>query len=279
MSKRTAEEVGMESAHALTDAWLRELVTELRTPAVVAVALTGSMARGEATRYSDVDLLRFTLTPPEVEHERYTLLMRDGWLVSLSTTTIAGKHAELERPAAALMAVSGVRQMRILDDPLGALAQLQDEAHAFSWQRLEAAADTHVSETVLGVAEEVCKVLGALERHDESAVAYGMLGLVNGLTRATAIHQRLLITSENTYFAQVQEAMGSESEWTRLFRLAAGLDAGAPTATPFESRALAGLFLYRETVARMRHLLPERHLPVVDIALAAIAQTGYALPG
>jgi hypothetical protein len=93
------------------------------------------------------------------------------------------------------------------------------------------------------------------------------------------IHQRLLITSENTYFAQVQEAIGSESVWTRLFRLAAGLDVGGSTATPFETCALAGLVIYRETIARIRQLLPERHLPVVDTALAAIAQAGYALPG
>jgi len=278
MSKRTAEEVGMGSARILTDAWLRDLVTELRTPAVVAFALTGSMARGEATRYSDVDLLRFTLTPAEAEYERYTLLMRDEWLVSLSTATIAAKRTELSQPAAALFAVAGLRQMRILDDPLGVLAQLQSEAQAFNWRQLQAVADTHVSETVLGVAEEVCKVLGALKRQDESAAAYGTLGLVNGLTRAMAIHKRLLITSENTYFAQVQETMGSESEWARLFRLVAGLDAGAPATAPFESRARAGLVLYRETVAQMRHLLPERHVPVVDMALAAIAQTGYALP-
>jgi hypothetical protein len=254
------------------------LVTELRTPAAVGFALTGSVARGEATRHSDVDLLSFTLTPPQAEHERYTLFLHDGWLVSLSKSTIAAKRAELERPGTALMAVPGLRQMRILDDPIGALAQLQREAQAFSWNQLERAADTHVSETVLGVAEEVCKVLGALERQDESAAAYGMLGLVSGLTRAMAIHQRLLITSENSYFAQVQEAMGSKSEWTRLFRLAAGLDAGAPTAMPFETRALAGLVLYRETVAQMRQLLPERHLPVVDAALAAITQAGSAMP-
>ena len=204
----------------------------------------------------------------------YTLFMRNGWLVSVSAATIAAKRAELSQAAAALFAVAGLRQMRILDDPLGALAELQREAQAFSWQRLEAVADIHVSETVMGVAEEVCKVLGALERHDESAAAYGMLGLVNGLTRAMAIHQRLLITSENTYFAQVQRAMGSESEWTRHFRVAAGLDAGAPTATPFETRARAGLVLYRETVAWMRHLLPVRHLPVVEMALDAIALMG-----
>jgi hypothetical protein len=230
------------------------------------------MARDEATQYSDVDLLRFTHTAPEAAHERYTLLMRGGWLVSLSTATIAAKRAELTQPAAALFAVAGLRQMRILDDPLGALAQVQEEASAFNWLQLQAEADTHVSETVLGVAEEVCKMLGALERQDESAAAYGTLGLLNGLTRAMAIHQRLLITSENTYFAQLQATMGSKSEWTRLFRLAAGLDVAVTNAAPFATRALAGLGLYRETVARMRHLLPDRHLPVVDAALTAIAQ-------
>jgi hypothetical protein len=267
------------SAHIPTDAWLRELVTALRIPGVVAFALTGSMARGEATQYSDVDLLRFTVTPPEGDYERYTLLMHDGWLVSLSTATIAAKRAELTQPAAALFAVAGLRQMLILDDSLGTLGQLQGEAHAFMWQQLQAEVDIHVSETVLGVAEEVCKVLGALERRDESATAYGTLGLVSGLTRAMAIHQRLLITSENTYFAQVQAAMGSKSEWSRLFRLAAGLDASMAGTMPFERRARAGLALYRETVTRMRQLLPERHLPVIDAALTAIAKSGNALPG
>jgi predicted nucleotidyltransferase len=140
MRKWAAEEVDMDSARALTDAWLHELETELRTPGVVALALTGSMARGEATRHSDVDLLRFTLTPPGAEHERYTLLMRDERLVSLSTSTIVAKRAELSQPAAALFAVAGLRQMRILDDPLGALAQLQGEAQAFSWPTFIAAA-------------------------------------------------------------------------------------------------------------------------------------------
>lgn len=261
----------MESAHIPTDAWLRELVTELHSPADVAFALTGSMARGESTQYSDVDLLRFTLTLPAADYERYTLLLRDEWLVSLSTTTIATKRAELSQPAAALFAVAGLRQMHLLDDPLGALSHLQDEAHAFSWRQLQAEADTHVSETVLGVAEEVYKVLGALARQDESAAAYGTLGLVNGLTRAMAVHQRLLITSENTYFSQVQEAIGRESKWTRLFRLAAGFDVDLASATPFATRGRAGLTLYCETVARMRHLLPERHLAVVDAALTALA--------
>jgi hypothetical protein len=269
----------MESGHAPTHVWLGALVIELRIPAVVGFALTGSVAGGEATRHSDVDLLSFTLTPPQAEHERYALCPRDGWLVSLSIATIAAKRAELERPATALFAIAGLRQMRILEDPIGALAQLQREAQACSWKQLARAADTHVSETVLGVAEEVCRVLGALERQDESAAANGTLSLVSGPTRAMAIHQGLLITSENSYFAQVQEAMGSGSEWTRLLRLAAWLDAGAPTATPFVTRALAGLVLYRETIARMRQLPPQRHLPVVDAALAAIAQAGYSLPG
>jgi predicted nucleotidyltransferase len=265
-----------------TDEWLRDLIAALATDDAIAFALTGSYARGEATPYSDVDILRFTRALPATAHERYTLLRRDGRLVSLSTTTIAAKRAELAEPENACFAVPGLRQMRILDDPTGALHDLQREAEAFTWEPLRAAADLRVSETVMGIAEEVHKVLGALLRRDESAAAYGTLGLVMGLTRAMVVHRRLLIRSENTYFAQAQEAVGRNSAWTRVFRLAAGLDVDANASmrdqTRAEARALAGLSLYRETVALTRDVLPAHHLPAVEAALAAIADSGHTIP-
>jgi hypothetical protein len=261
-----------------TDAWLPSLIAELATDDTVAFALTGSFVRGEATPYSDLDLLRFTRARPAAAHERYTLLMREGRLVSLSTDTIAAKRAQLAEPDEALFAVPGLRQMRILDDPTGALRELRREAEEFTWEPLREAADLHVSETVMGVAEEACKVLGALSRGDESGAALGTLGLVKGLTRVMAVHRRLLITSENTYFAQVQAALGSDSPWTRAFRLAAGLDRGGLDRSPTEARARAGLALYRETVSLTRAVLPERHLPVIEATLAAIARSGHALP-
>lgn len=261
-----------------TDAWLFALIAELATDDTVAFALTGSFVRGEATPYSDLDLLRFTAIRPAAPDERYTLLLHEGRLVSLSTDATEAKRAELAEPDEAMFAVPGLRQMRILHDPTGALAALQRAAEAFTWEALRAAADLHVSETVMGVAEEACKVLGTLSRGNDSGAAYAARGLVLGLTRAMAVHRRLLIASENTYYAQVQDALGQDSPWTRAFRLAAGLDHGPTDLSPAVAHALAALSLYRESVALTRTILPQRHLPVIEATLAAIARSGHALP-
>jgi len=50
---------------------LSKLSTELDDDNSVALALTGSYARGEANPYSYVDLVPFVTVPPEQESERY----------------------------------------------------------------------------------------------------------------------------------------------------------------------------------------------------------------
>ena len=247
-------------------------MVEIADAATVGVLLTGSHARGDATRYSDVDLLRFVADLPPEEAGRYTLLHRGGWLVSVSTTTIAAKRAELARPETAIWAVPGLRQARILLDPDAALAALHREAMAFEWAPLQDAANAYASYTVMGDAEEVHKILAALARGDESATLYGTLGLVLGLARAVAVQRGLLIQTENAYFRQVQEAVGPGSAWTRYFRLAAGFDASrsAGSAEPARERGLAALGLYRETVTLLRPILRPAHHDVIQATLAAI---------
>ena len=146
-------------------------------------------------------------------------------LVSLSTTTVDAKRAELSRPETAIWAVPGLRQARILLDRDGALAALLREAQAFRWEPLQPAADAYASYNVMGLAEEVHKVLGALEGADESAALNATWGLVAGLARAVIVQRGVLIRTENAYFLQAQEAAGLESAWSRAFRVAAGFEA------------------------------------------------------
>jgi len=261
------------------DTWLLAFAADLSDPAansanhIVGVALLGSYARGGATRYSDVDVVRFAEREPESEGDhysgdRYTLRLVDERIVSVTTTSLAAKRAELARPEDAVMAVAGLRQARILLDRAGALAALLAEAHAFQWAPLQARADAYASELLMGLAEEAGKIMGALARGDESACAYGALGLLPGLTRAVIVQRGVLLRSENAFFSQPQEAVGRDSAWARALRLAAGM-APTPddvTAMQFERkpaqtvqplalaaessaqrRALAALRLYRET--------------------------------
>lgn len=268
----------MATKDTLSDAFLRRLVAEFTTANIVAVALAGSYARGDATRWSDVDIIRYATALPETTEEQYTLAIRENHLVSLSTTTIAAKQAEMMRPETVIFAVPGLRQARILHDPTDALASLHEQARNFAWEPpLRAAANAHASETVMGQAEEAHKLLGALSRHDESAAIYATRGLVHGLTRAVAVGRYLLIESENSYFRQVHEAVGLDSAWTRYHRIAAGFVAGSSRLAPATALGIAALHLYRETAHLLLPLLLPRHLQVIESTLEVIAASGLAL--
>ncbi len=258
----------------LPGAFLKRLVAEFATAETVAIALAGSYARGDATRWSDVDIIRYATAMPATSEERYTLAIRDGRLVSISTTTIAAKQAEMTQPEMAIFAVPGLRQARILHDPSGALAALHQQALDFTWEPLRAAASAWASEMVMGQAEEAHKLLGALSRHHESAVLYAAHGAVLGLTRAVAVGQGVLIESENSYYRQVWETAGLDSAWTRYHRIAAGFVADARHETPVDAIGSAALHLYRETAHLLRPMLLPRHLPVIEATLKAIAAAG-----
>jgi hypothetical protein len=264
------------SAFTLPEAFLKRLVTELATTDIVAVALAGSYARGDATHWSDVDIIRYASAMPATSEERYTLAIRDWRLVSISTTTIAAKAAEMTRPEEAIFVVPGLRQARILHDPSGALAALHQRARDFTWEPLRAAANIYASEMVMGQAEEAHKLLGALNRRDESAALYAAHGAVAGLTRAVAVGRGVLIESENSYYRQVQEAVGFDSPWTRYHRIAAGFVVDASHKLPADAIGSAALHLYRETASLLRPLILQRHLPVIEVTLDVIAASGLA---
>ncbi len=264
------------SGSALPEAFLKRLVAECATEGIVAVALAGSFARGDASRWSDVDIIRYAATLPATTEERYTLAVRGGRLVSLSTTTIAAKEDEMTRPEQAIFTVPGLRQAHILHDPTGALVALHQRARDFTWEPLRAAASAWASEMVMGQAEEAHKLLGALSRRDESAMAYTTLGAVLGLTRAVAVGRGVLIESENSYFRQVQEAAGAKSAWTRYHRIAAGFVADVSREPP-TAISVAALHLYRETARLLWPLLLPLHLPVIEATLELIAASKLTL--
>jgi hypothetical protein len=264
------------SAFKLPEAFLNSLADEFVTTDIVAIALAGSCARGNATRWSDVDIIRYATTMPATTEERYTLTIRDRRLVSVSTTTIAAKQAELTQPEAAIFAVPGLRQARILHDPSGALAALHQRARDFTWEPLRAAASAYASEMVMGQAEEAHKLLGALNRRDESATLYAAHGAVMGLTRAVAVGRGVLIESENSYYRQVQAAAGFDSPWTRYHRIAAGYVIEPGHATPADAIGIAALNLYCETARLLRPLFLPHHLPVIQITLDVIAGSQLA---
>lgn len=258
-------------ATPLTPAELVLLARRFDGPDIEAIALIGSHARGDATPHSDVDLLRFAATEPTLERERYRLWLVDGRLVSVSTTTIASKRADLSRPEMAILVVPGLRQARILTDRDAQLAALIAEAHAFTWTpALRAAAAEHASEALAGLSEEVHKLLGARARRDESAMLYAALGLQQGVTRAALVARGVLLSSENAYFAEALRLAGPGSRWERLLRVVIGFDALPPGAAPARARGEAALWLYVEAAVLLADTLAAEDAALVAEAVALI---------
>ncbi len=173
--------------------------------------LHGSYARGDAIPfYSDVDTVRIVQeTSSLLRHKRY--IWRDGYLISFSTRPLSVYREWFATPERAIFAVPGVQEARILIDKDGTFSAFQQVAKAFRWESLQAAADAYSSQLLLEQTEMVLKLLRARVLHDKIALMDMTLEIFSAATEAIAVHRGVLITNGNTYYHQVQEAVGRDS--------------------------------------------------------------------
>src|SRR6266511_3678799 len=115
-------------------------------------------------------------------------------------------------------------------------------------------------------------IVGSYARGHESTVLYATWGLVKNMLEAVAVQRGIMIASENRYFDLIQDSVGRDSERTRTFRRAWGLEADA---SHYKGRGAAALRLYCLTVAMFNELIPEKHREVVNKTLQLIKEAGY----
>ncbi len=259
---------------SLPDSFLQSIICSLDGPDVVGVTMSGSFARNQASRYSDVDLQRYVHVLPKNRYEHYILQYVQGLLVSVKTLTVEAAQESLTRPDKAIWAIPGLRQMKILLDKEGILAGLKQAAEQADWSRLQPAADEFAADELMGYAEEVHKLLDGLEQDSESKVLYAVWGMVDGMARTLAVQRRLLIPSENEFFQMVQDSAGHASNWTRSFRIATGMDPTPLSQPPYRLRGEAALRLYVYTACPLLESIPERYREVVGTALKLIQESG-----
>lgn len=257
----------------LTDPFLQSALEKIDSPDVVGVGILGSYARGQESKYSDVDFDIFVSRMPENEYDRYTLRYWDGKLVSLKYALLDDELAALTNPRQAIWAAPGLSGMKIVLDKDGSLAELQKMAQKFDFSLLQPLADEFAAEEIMGNAEEVHKILNGLLRGHESTVLYATWGLVKNMLEAVAVQRGIMIVSENRYFDLIQESVGRDTKWVSAFRTAWGLDS---TSSQYQSRGAAALTLYRLTAAMFDDLIPEKHREVVKNTLRLIKEAGYA---
>jgi hypothetical protein len=253
--------------------FIQSILEKIDSPDVIGVGIVGSYARGQESKYSDVDLDIYVSKLPESLYDRYTLGYLDGKLVSLKYTLLDDERSALTNPRRAIWAVPGLRGMKILLDKDGSLTALQKAAQEFDWSALQPAADEFAAEEVMGCAEEAHKILNGLARRHESTVLYATWGLVKNMLEAVAVQRGILIVSENRYFELIQDSVGRDSAWTRAFRTAWGIEADT---FRFQTRGAAALTLYRLTAAMFDELIPEKHREVVSRTLQFITEADYS---
>jgi len=257
----------------VTDPFIQSALKRLDSPDVIGIGIVGSYARGQESRYSDVDFNIFVSKLPENPYDRYTLRYWDEKLVSLSYALFDDELSALADPRRAIWAVPGLRGMKILLEKDGSMSALRQAAQNFDWSPLQSAADEFAAEEVMGNVEEVHKILNGLVRGHESTVLHATWGLVKNMLEAVAVQKGLIIVSENRYFDLIQDSVGRDSKWTRAFRTAWGLD---PNASQYQSRGVAALTLYRLTASLFDDLIPEKHRDLVNRTLQLIKEAGYS---
>ena len=255
---------------SLSDPFLQSALEKIDSADVIGVGIVGSYARGQQSKYSDVDFDIFVSRLPEDPYERYTLQYWDDRLVSLKYALLNDERAALTNPRRAIWAVPGLRAMKLLLDKDGSLSALQQDAQDFDWAPLQPAADKFAAVEIMGCAEEVHKIMNGLSRGHESTVLYATWGLVKNMLEAVAVQKGILIVSENRYFDLIQDSMGRDSKWTRAFRTAWGLDSGT---SQYQSRGTAALTLYRRSAEMFDELILEEDRQVVNRTLQLIRET------
>lgn len=224
-----------------------DVAGELLAAGADAVALVGSVARGDALPTSDIDLIAVGNGPGS------RLLIRSGRQVSVSWRTEAEVRGGFHRPEDAGGAVPAWRAAHVLADPAGVARRLMDEALAWTTSVVDEAADRWVAEQVTGYAEEVHRLVGQATGGSPRMAAVVRSLLAVRLPMVLAVHRRLLYDSENRLWDLVADTEGPD--WTAAQDRAFG-----------ETRA--ALDLYALLARRTEHLLDSEQADVVQQALA-----------
>lgn len=230
-----------------------ELAEEAAADGAKAVYLTGSWARGDAHRESDLDIRVIGPDTPK------TLFRRNDFLVSCEWQGEQQHRKALEAVDDVGSVVPGWRSAHLLHDPDGIAASIQKEAEEWGWSRVEDKIDEHVAGEITKYAEEIHSLIGNLDQGLRSGAAMERNMIVAGLAPALSVHLRLLYETEKELWDLVGEKMGDG--WGELQARAVG-----ENDEDFVTSCIATLELFRRAVDRTIHTLDERQKEVVEHA-------------
>ena len=229
-------------------------------PNTLSIVLTGSSVRGEMDAYSDLDIhvvVRGKRPPDQ-------MLVLENRLVNINVMDAENRESMLTDPWKAMANIAAARDARILFDPDGWYASLQERAKRFSWQTVAKDAAVAISWVLAENAEIAQKVLGGLTTGNHEKALYATVVLLTRLTDVAALANGVLSNSENRLWSTVRDAE-PDTIWKNLFWVALGFNAETVTA-----RAEAALSLYSRSVTLYQTKLLPEHLQVIQHAYRLI---------
>ena len=250
---------------------IEQLIHRFNAPAVHALVLMDSYARGEAGPYSDIDIVRFTDGTELPGADSYLF---DGHLVVVSDVTPGQVERWFSEPEAATDGIMGGRSAQALLDRDGYFSGIQAHARAFVWeQAMQARANQQASAMLVGWIEEVHKGLAGLQQNDIDRLLNARHGLSWGLGLVMKVQRGILMSGDNALYDQLSRAMGRQSEWVRLLRTAFGIESEEGKAPTLSEQVRAGLRLYILTAELLAPVLRTEDRPLITHTVQLIRET------
>ncbi len=247
---------------------LEQLIQRFDAPGVHALVLMGSYARGEAGPFSDIDVVRLTDGSELPGAGSYLV---DGYLVVVSDVAPGRVERWFSDPEVTTDTIMGARRAQALLDRDGYFSGIQAHARAFVWdQTMQARANHQASAMLVGWIEEVHKGLAGLQHNDIGRLLNARHGLSWGLGRVMKVQRGMLMSGDNALYAELNRAMGQQSEWVRLHSTAFGIENEEGIAPTLSEQVRAGLRLFILTAELLASVLRMEDRPLITHTIQLI---------
>jgi len=236
-----------ERAHRVA----RELARQFAEKGARAVLLSGSWARRDARRSSDLDL--WVLGKAGAP----SFSWREPFLVSVSRISPAAERRKFLEPPHTGELLGAWRTAITLYDPHGDARRLRDEAHDFRWELVDRKCDRWVARSMVTWGEEAVKIVNSMARGESDTAAVQRNLLAESLVFVLAVHRRIVWVTDNGLWNRLGREEGSL--WWSAQRRALAL-----SGETLEQSARAALELYALTARRVRTVLRPAELATIE---------------
>lgn len=202
-----------------------ELEIIKQDPELRLILLTGSYARGDQKRYSDIDIYCL-MAQPNHRYAPYTLEYHDGRLVSLSFSTIREWEEALERMDTAAYLKPAILDAKVIYEHTPQLfSNLRKRAENTKMEDFGALKDELLEKKVVGYLEEFHKLLNGVYYAEEHLILYGILGINLAGMEILSVRFDMEFKTENVVFDDLNRVMERiDDDMRENWRVMWGLD-------------------------------------------------------